>query len=135
MPTVTEVRDTLATAITNGAGLRAAPLMQDTMVPPIAIVERQAFDPRLVFAQGKAAYQFTVRLFAGRTNERAAQEALDGWCEISGTGSVIAAIQNDANWGATDVDYAVVTNVSEVQAAAVAESVYLTVELTVEVCF
>lgn len=132
---MTEVRDALANAITAGTGLRASALVLDTMAPPIAVVARQPFDPRLVFTQAKAAYQFAVRIYAGRTNERAAQEALDGWCELSGAGSVIAAIQNDANWGAVDVDYAVVTNVGEVQAVAIGESVYLTVELTVEVVF
>lgn len=135
MPTVTEVRNGLADAIAAGTDLRTSPLVLDTMVPPIAVVARQAFDPRYVFSQSKAAYPFYVRLFAGRTDERSAQDKLDTWCELSGTNSVIAAIQTDANWGTVDVDYAVVTNIGEVQSAAIGESVYLTVELSVEVVF
>lgn len=134
MPTVSDVRDALAAAITTGTGLRSSPLVQDTMVPPIAVISRRPFDPRLIFSQSKAAYEFNVTLYAGRTNERASQIALDEWCELSGSGSVIAAIQNGSNWS-VNVDYALVTNVSEVQAVAIAESNYLVVELTVEVVF
>jgi len=37
MPTVAQVRDELADVITTGAGLRAAALVQDTMIAPIAV--------------------------------------------------------------------------------------------------
>lgn len=134
MATMGEVRQALADAITDATGLRSAPLVLDTMVAPIAVVARQAFDPRMVFSQAKAPYLFRVTIYADRTNERGAQLALDEWCEPTGTGSVIAAIQNGDNWSVT-VDYAQVINVSEVQAVAVAESNFLIVELTVEVCF
>lgn len=135
MPTVTEVRNGLANAINTGMALRTSPLVLDSMVPPIAVVARAPFDPRLVFTQSKAAYPFYVRLYAGRADERSAQEKLDEWTDLTGDDSVIAAIQDSANWTAVDVDYAVVTNISEVQTAAIGESVYLTVELSVEVVF
>lgn len=135
MPTVTEVRNGLADAINTGMALRTSPLVLDSMVPPIAVVARAPFDPRYVFTQSKAAYPFYVRLYAGRADERSAQEKLDEWTDLTGDDSVIAAIQDSANWTAVDVDYAVVTNISEVQTAAIGESVYLTVELSVEVVF
>jgi hypothetical protein len=157
MPTVTQVRDELARVITVGAGLRAAALVQDTMVAPIAIVSRRPFDPRMIFSQAKAAYQFTVTIYVDRTDERAAQRALDNWCEIRSidlvvetdeqldaetgddllveeSASVVEAIQNGANW-LVDVDYAQVTQIGEVQAVIIGESNYLAVPLDVEVVF
>ena len=133
--TVNQVRQALADAITAGTDLRATPIVQDQIVAPIAVVARQAFDPRMVFSQRKAAYQFTVTIYVGRTVERAAQNELDGYAEISGDGSVIAAIQDGTNWVDVTVDYAVVTNVSEVQVAAIGEVQYLAVVLDVEVCW
>ena len=134
MPTVTEVRDDLAAVITTGTGLRAAPLVQDIMVAPIAVVSRRPFDPRMVLQQAKAAYQFTVTIYVDRTDERAAQRALDTYCELSGTGSVIAAIQTGSNWSVT-VDYAQVTQVGDVTPVVAGESNYLIVQLDVEVVF
>jgi hypothetical protein len=157
MPTVTQVRDELARVITAGTGLRAAALVQDTMVAPIAVVTRRPFDPRMIFSQAKATYAFTVTIYADRTDERAAQLALDNWCEIRSidlvaetdaqldaeddddllveeSASVIEAIQNGANWSVT-VDYAQVTQIGEVQAVIIGESNYLAVPLDVEVVF
>lgn len=134
MPTVTEVRDDLAAVITAGTGLRAAPLVQDVMVAPIAIVSRRPFDPRMVLQQAKAAYQFTVTIYADRTDERAAQRKLDAYCELSGSTSVLAAIQDGSLWS-EDVDYAQVTQIGDVQAVIIGESNYLAVEMAVEVVF
>lgn len=134
MPTVTEVRDDLAAVITAGTGLRAAPLVQDVMVAPIAIVSRRPFDPRMVLQQAKAAYQFTVTIYADRTDERAAQRKLDAYCELSGATSVLAAIQDGTLWS-EDVDYAQVTQIGDVQAVIIGESNYLAVEMAVEVVF
>lgn len=134
MPTVTEVRDDLAAVITAGTGLRAAALVQDIMVAPIAVVSRRPFDPRMVLQQAKAAYQFTVTIYADRTDERAAQRKLDAYCELSGSTSVLAAIQDGSLWS-EDVDYAQVTQIGDVQAVIIGESNYLAVEMAVEVVF
>ena len=134
MPTVAQVRDELADVITTGAGLRATPLVQDTLIAPIAVVSRRPFDPRMVLQQAKAAYQFTVTIYVDRTDERAAQRALDTYCELSGTGSVIAAIQTGSNWSVT-VDYAQVTQIGDVVPVVAGESNYLIVQLDVEVVF
>lgn len=135
MPTVNEVRQGLADAITDGVGLRAAHQWQDTLSAPIAVVTRRSFDPRYVFSGQRAAYQFLVTIYADRTNERAAQKLLDDYCELSGETSVIAAIQDGDNWTNVAVDYAQVTQVSEVQSVAVSESQFLAVSLDVEVVF
>jgi len=135
MTTVFDVRQGLADAITDGTGLRASHYVPEQMVAPIAVVARRSFDPRFVFSQSKATYELTVSIYVDRTNDRAAQETLDGFCEVSGVGSVIAAIQNSANWLNVSVDYAQVVNVSEVQAVGIAESQYFVVQLDVEVVF
>jgi hypothetical protein len=132
MPTVAEVRDSLAEAITTATGLRCSALVPDQMVAPIAVISRREFDPRYVFTGDRATYLFRVTIYADRTNERVAQIALDEYTELSGELSVLAAIQDGDNWTAT-IDYAQVTLIGEVQSTAIAESQYLVVSLDVEV--
>ena len=134
MPTVQEVRSALADAIAV-TGLRSAPMWQDTFTAPIAIITRREFDPRLVFTSSRASYEFTVTIYADRTNERAAQVLLDDYCELEGAESVVAAIQDDANWSSVDMDYVQVTRIGEVSATSQGESNYLTVPIDVEVVF
>jgi hypothetical protein len=134
MPTVQDVRSALADAIAV-TGLRSAPMWQDTFTAPIAIITRREFDPRLVFTSNRAAYQFTVTIYADRTNERTAQILLDDYCELSGDGSIVAAIQDDANWSSVDIDYVQVIRIGEVTASSQGESNYLAVPLDVEVVF
>ena len=134
MPTVQEVRTALADAIAV-TGLRSAPMWQDTFTAPIAIITRREFDPRLVFTSNRATYQFTVTIYADRTNERTAQVLLDDYCELSGAGSVVAAIQTAANWSGVTIDYVQVTRIGEVSATSQGESNYLTVPIDVEVVF
>ena len=134
MPTVQDARSALADAIAV-TGLRSAPMWQDTFTAPIAIITRREFDPRLVFTSNRAAYQFTVTIYADRTNERTAQILLDDYCELSGAGSIVAAIQDDANWSSVDIDYVQVIRIGEVTASSQGESNYLAVPLDVEVVF
>lgn len=134
MPTVQDVRQGLADAIA-ATGLRAAPMWQDTFTAPIAIITRREFDPRLVFRSGKARFEFTVTIYADRTNERTAQVLLDDYCELEGAGSIVAAIQASTNWPGVTVDYAQVTRIGEVVAVSQGESNYLSVPLDVEVVF
>jgi hypothetical protein len=134
MPTVQEARSALADAIAV-TGLRSAPMWQDTFTAPIAIITRREFDPRLVFTSNRAAFQFTVTIYADRTNERTAQILLDDYCELSGAGSIVAAIQDDANWSSVDIDYVQVIRIGEVTASSQGESNYLAVPLDVEVVF
>jgi hypothetical protein len=134
MPTVQEVRSALADAIAV-TGLRSAPMWQDTFTAPIAIITRREFDPRLVFTSNRAAFQFTVTIYADRTNERTAQVLLDDYCELSGATSIVAAIQDDANWSSVDIDYVQVIRIGEVTASSQGESNYLAVPIDVEVVF
>jgi hypothetical protein len=74
-----------------------------------------------------------VTIYTPRAADRAAQNLLDDWVELSGATSVIAAIQDGDNWQNVAVDYAQVVNVSEVQAVSVDTAEYLAVRLDVEV--
>ena len=136
MTTVSDVRQAMADAISdNIVGLRASAIVPDQMVAPIAVVSRQAFDPRFVFSQSKASYEFAVTIYVPRAADRAMQNLLDDFVELSGETSVIAAIQDGTNWTNVTVDYAQVVNVSEVQSVAVGTAEYLSVRLDVEVVF
>lgn len=136
MTTVSEVRQAMADAIAdNVEGLRASAIVPDQMVGPIAVVSRQAFDPRFVFSGARASYEFTVTVYVLRSADRAQQNLLDEYVELSGTNSVIAALQDEANYPNVTLDYVQVTNVSEVQAVSVDTAEYLAVRLDVEVVF
>ena len=103
------------------------------MVAPIAIVSRRAFDPRYVFSGAKAQYELTITIYVPRTADRAMQNLLDEFVELSGATSVIEAVQTGSNWTNVTVDYAQVVNVSEVSAVSVDTAEYLAVQLDVEV--
>jgi hypothetical protein len=76
-----------------------------------------------------------VTIYTPRAADRAAQNLLDDWVELTGATSVIAALQDEDNWQNVTVDYAQVVNVSEVQAVSVDTAEYLAVRLDVEVVF
>ena len=134
MTTVSEVREEIAGIIDDNIdGLRGSAIVPDQMVGPIAVVSRRAFDPRYVFSGAKSQYEFTVTIYTPRAADRAAQNLLDDWVELSGDTSVIAAIENGDNWQNVTVDYAQVVNVSEVQSVSVDTAEYLAVRLDVEV--
>ena len=136
MTTVSEVRQAMADAIAdNIEGLRSSAIVPDQMVGPIAVVSRQAFDPRFVFSGARASYEFTVTVYVLRSADRAQQNLLDEFVELSGSQSVIAALQDGDNYPNVTLDYVQVTNVSEVQAVSVDTAEYLAVRLDVEVVF
>ena len=134
MTTVSQVRQQIADIIDdNIEGLRASAIVPDQMVAPIAIVSRRAFDPRYVFSGAKAQYELTITIYVPRTADRAMQNLLDEFVEVSGATSVIEAVQTGSNWTNVTVDYAQVVNVSEVSAVSVDTAEYLAVQLDVEV--
>ena len=134
MTTVSQVRQQIADIITDNIdGLRASAIVPDQMVAPIAIVSRRAFDPRYVFSGAKAQYELTITIYVPRTADRAMQNLLDEFVELSGATSVIEAVQTGSNWTNVTVDYAQVVNVSEVSAVSVDTAEYLAVQLDVEV--
>lgn len=135
MSTIAEVRASLAAACATVNGLRSSAYRLDAVAVPQAEVMEGAWDPRFVFAQGKATRDYIVTIYAGKVSERTAQALLDGYCEMTGSTSVIAAIQTATDLdGGSVADYAVVKDVSEPRIVTVGTVDYLAKALTVEVC-
>ena len=132
MTTIAQVRQGLADAITAGTGLRGEAIVHDSINAPCFEVVRKEMDPRMIFSGAKAQYQFTVRVFQGRTSVIAAQEAIDDLCEINGDGSLLQAVETSSNWDIT-IDYAEVTRIGETGGAERGGIEYLMVEFDVEV--
>ena len=136
MPTVSEVRQQIADIIDdNVEGLRASPIVPDQMVGPIATVSRSAFDPRMVFSESRSTYEFAVSIYVPATADRAMQNLLDDFAELSGATSVTAALQNGDNWTNVTVDYAQVVNVGAVSKVQVDTADYFAIRLDIEVVF
>lgn len=115
MTTIAQVRAEIADVLTtNLTGWRASAYVGDQVNPPHIKVSMPAFDPRLVFSQAKSSHTFRCIAYAPRAATENSEALLDALCELSGTGSFIATIQDGALWSVS-VDYAQVTNVSEVQ--------------------
>ena len=134
--TVATVRQAIADACATVTGLRGAAYRPDQLNPPIAVVTPGEFDPRDVMVQAEVTRPFTVSIYAGRTTEVAAQKLLDTYTDLSGSASVIAAIQASTSLhDGTTADFAEVTNVSALQVETIGAVDYLLVALTVEVAF
>lgn len=113
MPTVNEVCDALAEAVGAVPGLRTLGFADDQINPPQAHVFTRDFDPR--FTMGGSASRpvmLGVRVFVRAVDPRSAQKALRSYMEQSGSTSVRAAIEDDANWTQT-VHFAEVTNIGQ----------------------
>ena len=113
MTTIHDVREGLAGALSTIPDWRASARIGDQLNPPHIKVSMPAFDPRMVFGQSKAQHTFRCFAYYTRAAGESAEVALDALAEPSGSGSLIAAVQDGDNWSVT-VDYAVVTNVGEV---------------------
>jgi len=130
--TIADVRDGLARVLETIDGWRAGPYLGDQVNPPCFKIARPAFDPRMVFGGSKASHTFRVHAYASRGATDTHERLLDELCELSGTGSVIAAVQDGTNWPVT-VDYAQVTQVGEVGISEIAGVEYLVVNFDIEV--
>lgn len=133
--TIADVRGALKNCVETISGLRGAAYIQDAINAPIAHIVPLEFDPRLVFNGSKTEYHFQIRVYVPRAAADQGQALLDGYREVSGSTSITAAVQNDTNWGAVDVDYALVTRVSPVSVVEVVGVPYLYLEIDVEVCW
>lgn len=132
---IATIRSALAEALDGISGLRAVGYVTDQVNPPMATVNLKRIDYDLVFADGPATYTFAVMVYAGRTEETAAQTLLDTYCEPTGSGSVKATIETAEVVAAMGVaaDYVNVKTVNGVGVAPVGEAEYLAVEFEVEV--
>lgn len=132
MTTFADVRQALADAVAT-TGLRCLPYPLDDLPVPCAYVDRAEFDPRFVFSQAKASRNLIVQVLLPRDSERAGQIKLDAYCELSGSTSILAAIQDGNNWPDNLVDSASVTSIGDPGVVNVGGVDYLTTVFSVEV--
>lgn len=128
MTTRAEVRAGLAAAAST-CGVEVYPYPPDQPIAGSGWVVFRDMDPRLVFGQGTSSYPMGIVVVFNRLT---GQPALDTLCEVSGTGSLCAAVQDGSNWQA-DIDYAAVTRIAEPQVITVDGVEYLAAEFDIEV--
>lgn len=123
-------------AIETISGLRASSYMVEQPNPPMACIVPAPFDPRMVFSEAKAERLYEVILFAARAPAEASQKLLRGYCDLSGSTSVLAALQgaSSLNDGST-ADYVSVVEIGGLEITATGGTEYLTRKLTCEVVF
>ena len=132
-PSINDVCDALARAVTAGSGLRALGYIDDQVSPPQAQVYTLPFDPRLTTGGSPSrSVQMGVRVFVRRTNMRTAQLELRNYMEQSGSSSVKTAIEDSSNWDAT-VHYAEVTEIGQPFEHETAAEIYWAVDFSVDV--
>lgn len=135
MTTIARVRDAMKGCVETIPGLRATAYIQDAINVPVAHIVPLDYDPRDVLGEGSATYPFQIRIYVARAPAEQNQALLDGYREISGSQSILAAIQNVSFWNDVDHDYATVTRVGAVTVVEVSGVPYLYVEIDVEVCW
>lgn len=116
-PTIDEACQALATVVASVTGINRAKAWADDQINPVeAQVYTRPFDPRLVFGKGDnygpSTYLLGVRVFVSRNDMRTAQKQLRALMETTGTGSVLAAIEDGDSWAET-IAYAEVTNIGQ----------------------
>jgi len=96
---ISDLRARLAEALRTIPTLRIFEVLPDNPNPPgIAInLERVVYDS--VFARGADEYEFTLRLFVARSDDRTAQIRIEEYVAGNGPSSVKAAIENDPTLG------------------------------------
>lgn len=131
--TIEEVRQNLSDIADTLDGWYGSRYVGNKIERNVIKVFRPAFDPRFVLNAGKRSITFRCVAYAPFAESSASEQALDALCELTGTGSFIAAVQNSDNWSIT-VDYAQVTEAGEVELTTTLEGVaYLMCPFDVEV--
>ena len=132
MPTITEIRNGLATNLATISGLRTSAEIPDNPSPPIAVVQLQrvAFDG--AFQGGMTTYDLIVSVIVGRVAEREAGRRLDAYSSSSGASSVKKAIESDRTLGGKVFDLRVV-EMTNIGAVLLGEATYLAADFAVTV--
>ena len=132
MPTITQIRDGIATNLATITGLRTAAEIPDNPSPPIAIVQLQrvAFDG--AFKGGMTTYNFMVSVVVGRAAEREAGRRLDAYASTSGSSSIKEAIESDRTLNGLVFDLRV-SEMQNIGAVLLGEARYLAADFAVTV--
>ena len=132
MPTITQIRDGLATNLATISGLRTSAEIPDNPSPPIAIVQlnRVAYDG--AFQGGMTTYDLTVSVVVGRVAEREAGKRLDAFASTSGLQSIKEAIESDRTLSGLVFDLRVI-EMQNIGAVLLGEASYLAADFAVTV--
>jgi hypothetical protein len=134
MTTIAQARTGLATAVAV-TGLHGEAYETDNIIAPGFQIARGAMDPRLVMSNEPQEYVFKVKVYFPKTAEINAQIKLDEHCAMTGSGSVRAQLENDANYTANTFHYVEVVGVSETFAVQRESGEFLMVEFDVRTVF
>jgi hypothetical protein len=106
--TVNEIAAGLRTNLATVSGLRVFDHVPDVFAPPCGFVMFDSVEFNNAYASGNPRYSFTVTLVVGRTSDRAAQESLNGYLDMTGNGSVYVALNSDSTLGGKAQDLVVI---------------------------
>jgi hypothetical protein len=115
----------------NIPGLRVSETIPDSPNPPQAIIGLEQVSYDQTFQRGMSEYVFTVSVLAGRVSERNAQTRLDSYID-PGSATVKTAIESDKSLGGKVFDVRV-TQMSNIGAVNLGETIYLGADFTVNV--
>lgn len=134
MASVSSIRDGLKTRLATISGLATYDVLPETFEVPAAVV--RPGDPFVIFdqtmARGSDDIVFTVTIYVTRTDEIAAQDALDAYLAGSGSNSIKAAIEADATLGGA-AHFARVVMATDYGPASVGGQVFMSVSFSVAV--
>lgn len=109
MPTITEIREALATRFATIPGLRVHAEAPGQINPPVAIIipgmGNQTSQGSAVvsydstFARGSNDYLFTAKLVVAKPDDRTAQNKLDSYLSVDGANSLYTALDTDSTLG------------------------------------
>lgn len=130
--TISGMRTGIANNLATISGLRTAATVPTDPKPPVAVVMPNQINYDTAFGRGLDQYEFIVLVIVGKVDDRTAQNALDGYCDPSGAGSVKTAIERDKTLGG-NAQTLRVTNMRNYAALSIAENTYLAAEFAVQV--
>ena len=130
--TISGMRTGIANNLATISGLRTAATVPTDPKPPVAVVMPNQINYDTAFSRGLDQYEFIVLVIVGKVDDRTAQNALDGYCDPSGAGSVKTAIERDKTLGG-NAQTLRVTNMRNYAALSIAENTYLAAEFAVQV--
>jgi hypothetical protein len=132
MPTITQIRDGIATNLQTISGLRTSAEVPDNPNPPQAVVQMGNVSYDTAFQGGLTTYSFIVSVIVARVTEGRAQERLDAYASTSGASSVKEAIESDRTLGGVVADVRVV-EMTNVGAVLLGEATYIAADFAVTV--
>lgn len=132
MPTITQIRDGIATNLQTISGLRTAAEVPDNPNPPQAVVQMGNVSYDTAFQGGLTTYSFIVSVIVARVTEGRAQERLDAYASTSGASSIKEAIESDRTLGGVVADVRVV-EMTNVGAVLLGEATYIAADFAVTV--